>query len=247
MLLWLVGVLATLIFVVSALPAAVVVHFLPPYLKASDLSGSLWHGSAGHVIVNGRDAGSLEWRLHPASLLSLAVDSELHWVKVSFVVDGTARFGLHSVRATLRGGGPIEDLADLGVAPGWRGVAAVAVRNLVFNYSTLSALAGDVSVSDLASAQLGAGAPLGNYQLHFADDAVGADGSVTGTLKDLGGPLRIQGTLRLSQTPLGGTVSATVREGADIAPALRSQLDSLAQMRGRNRDGSIPVDLEFTF
>jgi hypothetical protein len=225
----------------------VVVHILPPYLRASDLSGSLWHGSAGHLVVNGRDAGSLEWRLHPASLLTLTADTELHWVKVSFVVDGTARFGLHSVRATLRGGGPIEDLADLGMAPGWRGIADADVRDLVFDYSRLSALAGEVSVSDLASAQLGADAPLGNYQLHFADDAVGADGSVTGTLKDLGGPLRVQGTLRLSQTALGGTVSATIKEGADIAPALRSQLDSLAQMRGRNRDGAIPVDLEFTF
>jgi hypothetical protein len=242
-----VGLLAALVFVISALPAAVVVHFLPPYVQAKDLSGSLWHGSAGHLSVNGRDAGTLEWRLHPASLFTLAADTELHWVKVSFVIDGTATFRLHTVHATLRGGGPIEDLTDLGMLPGWRGVADVAVRDIASDYSRLSTLAGDVTVSDLVSAQLGGGAPLGNYLLNFADDAVGADGSVTGALRDLGGPLKIQGTLKLSQTELGGAISATVKENADVAPALRSELDSLAQMRGRSRDGSIPVDLEFTF
>ena len=57
-------------------------------VHAEDFSGSLWHGSAGKISVNARDAGALEWRLHPAALLGMAVAADLHWVKVGFVLDG---------------------------------------------------------------------------------------------------------------------------------------------------------------
>ena len=41
-------------------------------------------------------------------------------------------------------------------------------------------------------------------------------------------------------------LSGTLRERAEAPPALRSQLQNLAQYRGRDPQGRIPVDLEFT-
>ena len=40
--------------------------------------------------VNARDAGAIEWQVHPLALLRLAVVADVHWVKVGFVIDGTA-------------------------------------------------------------------------------------------------------------------------------------------------------------
>jgi hypothetical protein len=44
-----------------------------------------------------------------------------------------------------------------------------------------------------------------------------------------------------------GIFSGTVKERQDIPPALRSQLDNLAQLHARDAEGRLPVDLEFTF
>ncbi len=50
---------------------------------------------------------------------------DIHWVKVGFVIDGTAEIDRDGITARdIRGGGPIESLADIGVAAGWRGAAS---------------------------------------------------------------------------------------------------------------------------
>src|SRR5271154_5084465 len=58
----LIGVAAVVGVILAALPASIVTHFLPPGVRAEDFSGSIWHGSAGRLRVNARDAGALEWR-----------------------------------------------------------------------------------------------------------------------------------------------------------------------------------------
>src|SRR3984957_10442461 len=83
----LIGLAALLAVSIAVLPASVITHFLPPSVHAEDFSGSIWHGSAGKVSVNWRDAGALEWRLHPAALLGLTVLTDLHLGKTGFVID----------------------------------------------------------------------------------------------------------------------------------------------------------------
>ena len=54
-------------------------------------------------------------------------------------------------------------------------------------------------------------------------------------------------TLQLSMKTRSGIFSGTVKERQDMPPALRSQLDNLAQLHARDAQGRFPVDLEFTF
>ena len=86
----LLGLLVLAAAVVYLLPASMVSRFLPVQIRAEDFSGSLLHGAAGRIVVNGRDAGAIEWQIHPLELLRLAVVADVHWVKVGFVIDGTA-------------------------------------------------------------------------------------------------------------------------------------------------------------
>lgn len=243
----LIAVGAVLAVVIALLPASIVAHFLPPAVHAEDFSGSIWHGSAGRVIVNARDAGALEWRLHPWSLLEMTVAADLHWVKVGFVIDGTVRIRHGDFAAQdVRGGGPIQDLADIGVAPGWRGRADVDLRELRGDFVNLLAATGDVRVSNLSSPQVADGTDLGGYDLQFPVSAVGAGGDVAAQLSDTGGPLEVQAVIRYAAKERTATLSGTLRERPAAPAALRSQIDNLSQLRGRDPQGRVPLDFELT-
>jgi hypothetical protein len=247
----LIVVLAVLSVAVIAVPASLLTRFLPPFISAGDFSGSLWHGSAGRIAVNGRDAGAVEWRLHPWSLMRLTVSADLHWVKVGFVADGSADvnregFALHDVE----GDGPVEDLADMGVAAGWRGMASFKFTqvNGVFagGVAILASAVGDVSVSKLAYPQIADGVDLGGYVLHMANGAITPDADATAELTDTGGPLEVHATIHFTAKDHTGTLSGTVKERAGAPPALLAQVDNLTLLHPRDGQGRVPVELEFT-
>jgi hypothetical protein len=242
---------AALAVAISALPASIVTRFLPSAVHAEDFSGSVWHGSAGRITVNAHDAGAIEWHLHPEALLRLRVAADLHWVKGGFVVDGTADLDRHGVTASnLQGGGPIEDLRDLGLGQGWRGTAKIQIMELKAalapSAASVQAAVGEISLSDLMLPQVAAGTDLGGYSLKFADPVIAPGNDATAQLGDTGGPLSVDATIRCSATDRSCVLSGTVKERDDAPPALRSQLDNLARLHARDAQGRIQVDLEFT-
>jgi hypothetical protein len=248
----LIGAVAVLAVVVIALPASIINRFLPPLVHGEDFSGTIWHGSAGRITTGGREAGAAEWRLHPLPLLRLHALADLHWVKGGFVLDGTVDADRASLAASdVEGGGPIADLGDLGLGAGWQGTAQVRLKQLEASWSAagpaLESAIGEISVSDVSSPQVANGAALGGYLLKVANPALSADSDATATLADTGGPLSLDATIRLTAKTRTGLFSGTVKERSEAAPALRNQLQSLAQLHVRDAQGRIPVDLEFTF
>jgi hypothetical protein len=248
----LIGAVAVLAVVVAALPASLITRFLPPSVRAEDFSGTIWHGSAGRITAGGREAGAAEWHLHPLPLLRLHALADLHWVKGGFVLDGAVDADREGLAASgVEGGGPIADLRDLGLGAGWQGTAKVRVKELEASWSaagpTLKSAMGEISVSDASSPQVAGGAELGGYSLKFANPALSADSDATATLADNGGPLSLDATIRLTPKTRTGLFSGTVKERPEAAPALRNQLQNLAQLHARDAQGRIPVDLEFTF
>jgi hypothetical protein len=243
----LIGLAVVLAVAIAALPASIVTHFLPPSIRAEDFSGSIWHGSAGKISVNARDAGALEWRLHPGDLFAMAVAADLHWVKVGFVVDAAVQIDRRGFTArAVKGSGPIQDLQDLGVAAGWRGIAEIDFAELKGDLANPLSVVGDLKVSNLMSAQIAQGADLGSYDLVFPEGAVGADGNVAAQLMDTGGPLDLQAVIHYSPTEHTALLSGTLKERPDAPAALRSQLENLSQLHARDPQGRIPVDLEFS-
>lgn len=243
-----IAVLAALAVLASALPASLIARGLPPNVHAEDFSGSIWHGAAGNVTYGGRNLGAVEWRLDPIGLLRLTAKLELHGIHRGVALAAVAAIDRHGATATgLTGGGPIEDLQDLGVAAGWHGVFHVDIDKLVTDYQAILALHGTVTVTDLAGAQLADGADLGNYVLRVGDAAADAAGAIVGQLSDDGGPVDLKGTVTLTPQQHTGLISGTLRERADVPAVLRKNLADLAAMRGRDAEGRIPIDLEFSF
>jgi hypothetical protein len=248
----LIGVLAVLAVVIAVLPASLVNKFLPPVMRAEDFSGTLWHGSAGRITVAGRDAGALEWHLHPLALFKFRLDADLHWVKGSFVVDGAAAVSRSDFQASdLRGGGPIADLSPFGLAPGWRGVAEIRIRNIAADLAgpspSLRSAVGEIDISDVSSPQVAGGSDIGSYALTFDDASLSANGEARAALVDKGGPLSLDASITLTPQSRTGMLSGTVKERADAPPALHKDLDNVAQLHARDAQGRIPIDLEFTF
>src|SRR5271156_6748638 len=243
----LIGLAAVLAVVIASLPASLVAHFLPAFIHAEDYSGNLWHGSAGKISVNARDAGALEWSLHPLSLLGLSIVADLHWVKVGFVADATVTVDRHGYTAhAVKGGGPIEDLRDFGVNPRWRGIADLDFSELKGDFAGLRSAVGDLRVSNLMLAQVAAGADLGSYDLSVPEGAVDADGNLTAKLVDTGGPLDLEALIHYSTKDHTGVLSGTLKERAGAPAALIGQINNIAQLRGRDPQGRVPVDLELT-
>jgi hypothetical protein len=238
----LVIVIAVLTVIVAALPASLAARALPSSLQASDFSGTLWHGSAGRLSLGARDAGAIEWRLHPLSLLHVGVAADVHWVKGGFVADGDIDASRSALLAThVHGGGPLEDLQTLGL-PVSRGTSTFDFTRIEWILSdgaaTLQSAVGEVAVADLAIPQIGNGADLGDYRLQAADGS--------GELTDTGGPLELRATIHYSAKDRIGQLSGTIKERADVPPALRNELSALTQLHARDAAGRIPVDLEFT-
>jgi hypothetical protein len=230
------------------LPASMLARFLPSSVHADDFSGSLLHGAAGRLQVAGRDAGAVEWRLHPAALLRLTVVADIHWVKIGFVIDGAVEVSRnHFAARDVHGGGPIENLGDLGVAPGWRGIATVGLDEVSGSVSRLDAAVGKIEVANLSSTGIAAGSDLGGYELLMPKGSVAPDGTLSATLNDTGGPVELRAQIQLSPAARTGMLSGTLKEGPDASADLRNQLASLAQMHARDANGRFPVDLEFSF
>jgi hypothetical protein len=233
---------------IFVLPASLAARFLPAQVHAEDFSGSLLHGAAGKIGINARDAGAVAWQVHPLSLLRLAIVADVRWVKVGFLIDGTAEirpggFAAHDIQ----GGGPLQDLQSLGFADGWKGTATLTFTTIKGTFRQLEAAVGKIEVADISSSGAAAGSDLGSYVLQLGPGGVGSDGSLSATLNDNGGPLEAQAQIRFSPATRTGLLSGTLKERPEASPALRNQLANLSQLHPRDSYGRFPVELEFTF
>ncbi len=232
---------------IAALPAAVLTHFLPARVRLADLSGTIWHGAAGRLSIEGRDAGAIEWRLHPLGLLHGALQLDVHWVALGMSVDGATRIDRGGLEARgIRGGGPIGDLARLGLTPGWSGTVKLSLASLETSLTRIDSITGDVRVSDLASTAIAGGADLGGYRATFSA-ASAADGTLAARVDDTGGPLQLRAKVTIDQSAHRGVISGTLAARPQAPAALAALVAQMADVRGRDALGRVPVDLEFTF
>jgi hypothetical protein len=244
----LLGLIVASAAVIFALPASLAARFMPAQVHAEDFSGTLLHGAAGKLTINARDAGAIEWQVHPLSLLRLAVVADIHWVKVGFLIDGTVELKTGGLAARdIKGGGPVEDLQSLGFAAGWKGSTALTFSTIKGTFAKLEAAQGKIDVANISSFSIAQGSDLGSYELKLGPQSIDPDGSISATLNDKGGPMEAQAQIRFSPATRTGMLSGTLKERPEASPALRNQLSNLSQLRPRDAAGRFPVELEFTF
>jgi hypothetical protein len=191
-------------------------------VKLSGISGSIWNGHASSVQVFGAPIGALDWELQAAPLLHGTATAHLALSGGEITATGdvasssgdAVELGNATVRAPAHVAAPALDipalqlLGDLDIA-----IAHARLRGAWPEAANGTAHWRNAAVSGAAQAQ------LGELEATFASTA---DGSIGGNVRDLGGPLQLDGTFRVNAGSYDADAILRARDGnAQVSEALR--------------------------
>ena len=205
-------------------PAAWAVGFLPAGLSCDAVDGTLWNGTCSALMLRHKQLlGDLSWQLHPARLFLGRVAAHLELTQAGDFVNGDVELSgaghldAHDVHASVH----LSPALLPQLPGGLRGVVRADLARVEVKSGHLADLRGSIEAHDLA--QTGnTTTELGNYALSFAGAAGGA--ALVGALRDLGGPLDLQGSVRVTADPgfvLDGTVAARPIASANLVRQLQ--------------------------
>jgi len=239
----LITVLAVVAFaaiVIARLPASWVVPAPPSAVSCATVEGSIWGGTCGGLVAQGAALGDLVWDVHALRLLTGKLSANIVLTRPTGSVRGDFDVALDK-SLTIR-----NALADLpldqdvmSVLPmNLRTVHGTAHADITFAHvvkNIVTQLQGHIELHDLEDRGRDV-LPLGNYSLTYP----GGSGDPTGQLQDMGGPLAVQGTVRLTQDTPGFELQVYITPRADAAPALLNQLQYLGSpdSQGRRQFGT---------
>ena len=226
------------------LPARWVSGLLPANISCGELSGTVWNGSCAPFAIQGLPPlGVLSWDLSPLSALTgrITGPATLANEQLQASADLALRWSGDGEISALKARLPLDPQLVPGLPPNTRGTTIVDVAKLVIAQGKLAELRGVIEARDLQD--VGANAmSLGSYSLSF-DGPVPDDGSLTGRLVDLVGPLAVGADLTVTAAP-GYRIEGTVAVRPEAPDRLRRQLEILGPA---DAGGRRPFALEGTF
>jgi hypothetical protein len=217
--------LALLVFLVTVLarlPARVVTALLPATIVCDQPEGTVWHGGCGRVQSGAFALDDLAWTVHPLGLLGLRLSADVSSsdprlngrAHLELERGGTVAVQALEAQLPLQGGLSV-------FPPGFQGTIELDVASLRLDHGALSELVGAARALQLRNDSLG---ELGNFELRFAP--AGPDGPIVGELRDLSGPLSLQGQVALTRQ-FGYQVSGSLLARAAASSELTQTLQLL--------------------
>ena len=186
----------TAIFI-ARVPASWVIPSRTAHSCAS-LEGSLWSGTCTGLSVSGRPLGDVSWDLEPWRLLVgklAAAVAATHGVAEA-TADVELGFGGRLSARNLVADLTLDPQLIPGVPPGLHGRAHLDLSLVTLQHGIVTQLQGRIEAHDLEE-RSGTNTALGSYVISFA----GGSGDPIGKIRDLDGPLAVEGTLRLTNAP----------------------------------------------
>jgi general secretion pathway protein N len=237
----LLGVIVFAAVVIARLPAEWIIPSRAAKSCAT-LEGSLWSGICAGLVLSGTSVGDVSWSLQPLRLLAGRLAAHVN------VVHGTAATA--SADLELGWGGAVTArhlLADLpldaGLLPGiprtLRGSAHVDLVLAQLRNGVITQLEGRIEARNLEDRSGGADTPLGSYLVTFP----GGREPLTGKLRDLDGPLALEGTLRLTPQP-GFELEGQIAPRSGASPEL---VNNIRFLGSPDASGRRPFTMSGTF
>lgn len=167
-------------------------------LALRDLTGTIWQGRAAAAELFRQNLGALEWRLQPAALLhgetvaqlSLTGDGIAATGLIDRGTDGQVMFRDVVVHMPARIAAPVLAIPALDLLGTIEiDVAKARLRGAWLDEASGAAYWREAGVAGAAQAR------LSDLQVTFAS---AADGTISGVVHDLGGPLQAEGTFTAS-------------------------------------------------
>ncbi len=221
---------AFLLVLLAQFPARWAAFALPRNVRCGQLAGTLWQGSCSGLVLDGRPLGELAWKLHPLALLGAALSADVALSQGATEATGSVQLR-PSGRITARhlhARMLVDHSVIAQLTPGTHANVQADLSLLRFEHGHVAAVSGEVNVRGLAFAP---GLPTEDYRLTFPENA---PGDPAGQIQDLGGPLALEGTLRLTPEP-GYVLDARVAARPGAPPALAQQLQFLGPPDAQGR------------
>jgi hypothetical protein len=226
--------------VLARLPAAWVVPARGAQWACAGIDGSLWSGTCAGLTVSGTPLGDMSWELHPLRLLAgrLAAHVSLSHGPAEAAADVELTFGQRITARNVVADLPLDPALLPSVPANLHGRAHLELALAQVQHGIIRQLQGRIEARNLEE-RSGNNTALGSFSVSFP----GGSGDQVGTLRDLEGPLALEGTLRLTSAPgfeLEGVIAA--RRGAP--PEL---VNSLRFLGSPDATGRRPFSLSGSF
>ena len=219
------AVLAFAVIIVARMPASWVIPSPPARIACTGTDGTLWNGTCTGLVVEGQPVGDVSWSVHPAKLLTARLAAHVVLARTSHAGRSDAQadlewgLGGRVVARNVKADFPLDPSLAPQLHLTWQGNIHTDLALVRVNGKALEELQGLIEAHDLR--ELGSqGADFGSYSLQFP----GGAGEQTGKLHDLGGPLSVEGTVRLTNEPgivVEGLVAARPTAPQDLQTQLR--------------------------
>jgi len=228
----LLGVVAYLVFAVATLPASLVTSRLASLgIGIGGVSGTAWNGRAQVLQAGTLNLGAATWKLHPLALLTGRVQADVELTRR----DGFAKSGLTMSLGGKTTFNQLTASVPMGAMPpqvfpgGWTGTLNLKLAELTLVKGWPTSATGTIEAVDLTGP---ARKPsnVGSYKVTFPAPnqpapAKGQPGdALAGALTDMGGPLKITGTLQLKPDRsyvIDGLVATGPQTPKDVADSLQ--------------------------
>ena len=227
--------------VIARMPAAWFVPTASAAGSCAAVEGSLWSGSCTELTVRGTPVGDVSWELRPLRLLAGKLAAHVTVVRGAASASGDAELGFGG-RLTAR-----NIVADLPLDPKLipavpatlhgRAHAELALAQL--EHGAITQLQGRIEAHDLED-RSGGDTPLGSYVVTFP----GGSGDQVGKLRDVDGPLALEGTLRLTQSPPGFELEGLIAPRRGAPPEI---VNNIRFLGSPDASGRRPFSLSGTF
>ncbi|HEX9138738.1 MAG TPA: type II secretion system protein N [Steroidobacteraceae bacterium] len=206
-----------LLTVLLRLPASWVSSRLPADMHCDFPEGTVWRGSCGQLRFDAVSLSEPHWQLLALQLLRLRLAARLTCNDPRAM--GNADVALGFGHALYLRNVAVDLPVDGGLVPwfpdDWSGQLHVELASADLQGGRLVAARGTLTARSLRGAY--GQSELGSYALKFLEP--GPDGQIRAELKDLGGPLQLQGQLQLRRDgnyELNGHVLARAQASDDL-------------------------------
>jgi hypothetical protein len=236
----LLAVVAFAVILIARIPVAWVVPQASAARFCASLDGTVWSGSCVGLSVGGRALGDVSWELHPLRLAAGRLAAHVTLAHGMTSAGGDVELGLGG-RITLRNllaDGPLDAALIPGLPVTLRGTAHVELALVQIQHGIIRELQGRIEAHDLED-RSGNDTALGSYLVSFP----GGSGPPTGTVRDLDGPLAVEGTLRLTAQP-GFELEGFIAPRKGAAPEI---VNNIRLFGSPDASGRRPFSMSGTF
>jgi len=213
--------IAFLAIVLVRMPAAWLLPTRGGQWSCASIEGSLWSGGCATLTVSSTSLGDLSWDLHPLRLVRgrAAAHLTLSHGPAEAAADVEATFGGRVTARNVVADLPLDSALLPAVPANLHGRAHCELALVELQRGVLRQLQGRIEARNLEE-RSGNNTALGSYAVTFP----GGSGDPVGTLRDLEGPLALEGTLRLTPAPgfeLEGLIAARSGAPPEVVNSLR--------------------------